>query len=104
MKIECSYHGIERTDAIESRIHTEIESALSRFADRLTRIEVHVGDHNGGKKGPNDKRCMMEGRPAGSQPVAVKAEGDDLYAVIADATSKLERVLARRFEKAEARG
>lgn len=103
MKIEIGYRDVERTEAIEKWIHDQIDSALGRFEDRLTRIEVHVGDHNGPKKGPNDKRCMMEARPAGSQPIAVVAEGDDLYSVISDAAGKLSRVVTRHFEKIESR-
>lgn len=104
MKVEISYHGIERTDAIDGAIHREIESAMGRFGGRLTRIEVHVGDVNGPKKGLDDKRCMMEARPAGSKPLAVEAAGSDLYHVIADAAGKLQRAVTHRFEKAESRG
>lgn len=105
MNIEISYRDIEKTDAIEGHIRETLEKALGHFGDRLTRIEAHVGDHNGAKKGPADKRCMIEARPAGSDPVAVEAVGEDLYAVVSDAAGKLRRVVTRRFEKSnEVRG
>jgi len=99
MKVEISYHDITRTEAIEARIRDEIETDIGRFADRVTRIEVHVGDMNSHKKGPDDKRCMMEARPAGSKPVVAEAVGEDLYAVISETGQKLEKVLEKHFAK-----
>lgn len=46
---------------------------LSRFSEHITRLEVHLSDENGGKDGQNDKRCMIEARLEGKQPVAVTA-------------------------------
>lgn len=103
MRIEISYRDIEKTDAIDRHIRDRIEASIGHLSDRLTRVEAHVGDHNGDKKGPNDKRCLLEARPAGSDPIAVEAEGEDLYAVVADAAGKLRRALTRRFERSTPR-
>ena len=99
MQVEVSYRDISRTDAIESRILGDVEASLSRFAEQLTRVEVHVGDRNGPKKGPDDKRCMIEARPAGGRPLAVEAVGDDLYDTIRSASQKLGRALERHFAR-----
>ena len=99
LHIEISYRDIPKTDAIEAHIREHVDSTLGRFADRVTRVEVHIGDENADKAGPNDKRCMMEARPKGLDPLVVEAHGSDLYAVINDAAHKLERVLDKRFEK-----
>lgn len=44
---------------------------LSRFTEYITRLEVHLSDENGSKPGLNDKRCMIEARMEGRQPIAV---------------------------------
>jgi len=80
----------------------QLESAIGRFADRLSRVEVHLGDTNAKKGGPDDKRCMIEARPKGAQPIAVEHHNDDLYDAIAEASSKIRRVLTRKFERTEA--
>jgi hypothetical protein len=44
-------------------IETVIEEQLSRFADRITRAEVHLNDENSAsKEGGNDKRCPAHQR------------------------------------------
>ncbi len=48
-----------------------IEDKLGRFEDRITRVEVHLDDENGSDKtGGHDKRCMIEVRMAGRQPIS----------------------------------
>ena len=99
LHIEISYRDIPKTDAIEAHIREHVGHTLGRFADRVSRVEIHIGDHNSEKSGPNDKRCLIEARPKGLDPVVVEAEGSDLYAVVSDAASKMRRVLDKRFEK-----
>lgn len=99
MKLETSYRDIEKTDPIDDHIATAVDHAIGRYADRVTRVEVHIGDLNKGKGGHDDKRCMMEARPAGEKPVAVEAVGDDLYSVITDASQKLARVVGKKLDR-----
>lgn len=48
-----------------------ISKQLDRFGHQITRIEVHFSDEDGNKKGQSDKRCMMEARLEGMNPIAV---------------------------------
>jgi len=48
-----------------------ISEELSRFSHQITRVEVHFSDEDGNKDGFNDKRCMVEARLAGMNPIAV---------------------------------
>lgn len=100
MHVEMNYRDIPKTDALDDHIRGTVDQHLGRFGDRVTRVEVHVGDHNASKSGPNDKRCLMEARPTGQQPVIAEAEGEDLYAVITDAATKLRRILDRKLAPA----
>ena len=64
-------HSIEGHEALAAQVSGVVESALSRFGDHITRVEVHLSDESSHKRGHNDKRCMMEARLEGHQPSAL---------------------------------
>lgn len=66
---------------------------LSRFSDHITRLEVHLSDENGRKDGQNDKRCLIEARLEGSQPIAVTADADTHEQSVVEAIDKLKNSL-----------
>ena len=101
MHIEINYRDIQKTDAIEDHIRSVLDDALKHLSDRITRIEVHVGDDRPSEDVPNDKRCMIEARPRGMDPIAIEVREDDLYGAVSEAAGKLQRALTRRFEKSE---
>ena len=102
MHIEISYSGTDRSDALDAHVREQVSHELQRFADRLTRVEAHVSDDNAAKAGDRDKRCVLEARPRGMDPIVVTEEGADPYQVIRDACKKMGRALGTRFEKADA--
>jgi ribosome-associated translation inhibitor RaiA len=86
----------ERTQRVEA----VIEGALDRFGDRITRVEVHLTDENSGQKsGENDKRCVIEARLAGLQPISVSADGSSLAQAVDTAVDKLEKILDRTLSR-----
>lgn len=99
MLIQINYGTVDKTDAIERYTEYKVNTELERFADQVTRVEIHLHDENGGKAGSHDKRCVMEARPAGMQPVVAEHSCDDLDKAIGEAAGKLGRVLKRSFEK-----
>jgi ribosomal subunit interface protein len=103
MKIQINYGDIEGSEALTGHVTRAVEAVLSRFADRLTRVEVHLRDDRQKRKGPDDKRCTMEARPAGDKPLAVQARGPDIYDAARECAEKLERAVARRFERQQSR-
>jgi len=81
---------------LTEKVEAVVEDALGRFGDRITRVEIHLTDENGRQKsGEVDKRCLMEARLAGLQPITVSAEGSDLMQALNDAADKLEKTLQR---------
>ncbi|HVL70501.1 MAG TPA: HPF/RaiA family ribosome-associated protein [Beijerinckiaceae bacterium] len=80
-------------DALTRRIETEVGNVVGRFAEQITRLEIHLGDHNAGKSGAQDKRCLIEARLAGRRPEAVSHEADTLEAAWTGAARKLRRSL-----------
>jgi ribosome-associated translation inhibitor RaiA len=68
-----------------------IEDKLGRFEDRITRVEVHLNDENGpDKTGGHDKRCMIEVRMAGRQPISTTDHGATHDQALHGAASKMQ--------------
>jgi ribosome-associated translation inhibitor RaiA len=74
-------------------VSSTVEHALARFAESITRVEVHLSDENSGKKGAHDQRCMLEARLQGRQPVAVTEHAASQDQALHGATDKLVRLL-----------
>ena len=82
-------HNIDGNEKFRTYFIEQISAELSRYSERITRVEVHVTDVNGNKDGPNDKRCVMEARLKGLKPFAVTNMGDTLEQAINGALQKL---------------
>ena len=85
--------NVQGHEQFAARVTGVVESALSRFSDRITRVEVHLSDENSGKSGQDDKRCMMEARLEGRQPTAVTHHAATLDQAVDGAADKLKRSL-----------
>lgn len=97
MHIEISWgKGIPHSDSLHAHITEQVEHALRHMAEEFTRVQVHLHDDNAAKGGSNDKRCVMEARPTGADPLTVDATGDDFYVTVTATAKKLERA-ARSF-------
>ena len=80
MLIEINYRDGKSSDVLDSRIRETLETTLAHLTDRLTRVEVHLGDENAHKGGEND-----------------------FYETVHEAAGKLKRTLSKTFEKLDAR-
>ena len=86
------------------RLEQRIRQKLRRFERRLTHVELHVSDTNGGKGG-NDKRVSLEVRPTGHEPLAVHADARRVEDAVAAAADKAARALDHALGRlADARG
>ena len=72
-----------------------ISEELSRFSQQITRVEVHLSDVDGNKKGFNDLRCMVEARLAGMKPIAVTDHASTHEQAIIGAINKLKTTLEK---------
>lgn len=104
MKIQVNTdRNVEGGDDLSAMVEGAVNSALAHFEDRITRVEVHLGDEDGAKKGVNDKRCTMEARPANMQPVAVTAHDNTLEQATRSAARKLANLLESTFGRIDRR-
>lgn len=88
---------IEGREALEVHVQSEVSSGLSRFSEHLTRVEVHLSDENAGKSGNADKRCLIEARPSGQQPVSVTNQAPSIEEALHGAVRKLKSLLETKF-------
>jgi ribosomal subunit interface protein len=83
-----------RAGDLRDYVQSAVSAAVEHYADRVTRIEAHVGDNNSREKsGADDMRCMLEARVAGVKSIAVTHEAESLELAIDGAVEKLERAL-----------
>jgi hypothetical protein len=80
-------------------LEANISHTLQRFGERLTRVEVHLSDVNGGKFGTADKRCLLEARPSGRDPVTVTNDAATPELAVKGAAQKMERLLTSTFAR-----
>lgn len=86
-----SDHNIEGHETLAAQVSGAVESALDRISEHITRVEVHLSDENSHKSGQNDKRCVMEARLEGRQPIAVTHQAVTLDQAVDGAADKLTR-------------
>lgn len=98
-----SDESIDGHQALGRHAEEVARKALHRFEDHVTRVEIHVRDVNGDKSSDDDKHCLIEARPAGRRPIAVRARAASLHQALDSATRKLVRrldsTLGRQIDK-----
>ncbi len=78
-----------------------ISEELCRFSDQISRVEVHLSDENGKKEGLNDKRCMLEARLEGRQPIAITNHANTHEKSVSGAIDKLMASLDKIHESSQ---
>jgi len=86
-------HNVEGGELFSDNVKTMIEDTLGRFSEHVTRVEVHISDQNSEKSGMNDKRCMMEARLEGRQPIAITHQAASLSLAVHGAVGKLKHMI-----------
>jgi ribosome-associated translation inhibitor RaiA len=92
-------HTIEGHGELADQIRGVVENALSRMSGHITRVEVHLTDESGPKSRENNKRCMMEARLEGRQPIAVTDEAATVDLAVNGAADKLARLIEHTLGK-----
>lgn len=94
MKIQLNTDvNIDGTEALAAQVDATVTQSLAHFGEQITRVEVHLSDENGGKRGQHDQRCMMEARLEGMQPLAVTDHAATMEQAVRGAAQKLVHLL-----------
>lgn len=81
------------------KIKDILSSELDRYSEFISRIEVHLSDENGPKRGTDDKRCLLEARMEGRSPIAVSHTSDNHETSLIGAVDKLKASLSTIISK-----
>ncbi len=98
----------DKNIAVDTRViqfvKGEVNRVLKAYTAKLTRVEVHLSDVNSHKFGPNDKRCLIEARPARHRPVAASSRSRTVRQAVGGALTKVRSGLETFFGRLEKRG
>ncbi|MGB4812659.1 MAG: HPF/RaiA family ribosome-associated protein [Methylophilaceae bacterium] len=87
-------------EALAQGVKETLDRALARFAGQITRLEVHLSDENSASKsGVIDKRCLLEARPAGREPVSVSDLAHSIDQAVSGAAHKMVSLLESELGK-----
>ena len=92
-------NGIENKETLERWAGTYLNGELARFSAEITRIEVQLSDENRSRNGGADKRCSLEARLNGHEPLAVKHHAQSQDLAFRGATQKLINLLDHTLGK-----
>ena len=100
MKIQINTDkNVAGSEELKISLTAFISDELSRYNDKISRLEIHLSDEDGAKNGQNDKRCMLEARLEGMQPIAVSAHSNSDHEAVVDAVNKLKASLKSKLGK-----
>ena len=91
---------IDGSEALRREVEAAAQDVLGRFGDRITRVSVHLTDANSGAKaGADDKRCVVEARLAGLEPMSVSDRAATVEDAVEGALGKLSRSIESTLGK-----
>lgn len=100
MQVQINSDNVLKVGAATiAELETHLREHLSRFADRLTRLEMHLKDINSTSAGAPGIHCTLEARPNGLDPLTVESSAETLDKAVAAAATKLLTALDRTFGK-----
>lgn len=91
--------GIQGGEALERWAHEFLNESLARFSEDLMRVELQLADENSTRGGGDDKRCLLEARVAGRDPVVAEHRAENLDMAVRGATQRLTSALDRVLGK-----
>ena len=98
----------DKNIAVDTRViqfvRGEVNRFLKRFGSKLTRVEVHLSDVNSRKFGINDKRCLIEARPARYRPLTATNRAQTVRRAVGGALTKLRSGLETFYGRLERMG
>jgi hypothetical protein len=100
MQIQINSDNVLKVGAVTiAELETRLKEQLARFANRLSRLEIHLKDINGPSAGARAVHCTLEARPNGLDPQSVESSEATLDQAVSSAIAKLTTSLERSFGK-----
>jgi len=92
-------NGAQNKESLERWADEYLQDQLARFKQDLTRVEVQLSDENSSAKGGADRRCTLEARLAGHDPVAASHHAPTQDEAFRGATQRLIHLLDHTLGK-----
>jgi ribosome-associated translation inhibitor RaiA len=100
MRIQIHHDDHIRPSAARTQeIEATVRSALDRFGENITWVQVHLRDENGPRFAADDKRCLIEARVAHREPIAVSHRATDVQQAVSGAAGKLRRSIDQALDR-----
>jgi ribosome-associated translation inhibitor RaiA len=96
MHVDIQSLGFNLTPALSAHTRKRIDDTLHFASSRITRMLVRLSDING-RRGGNDKRCLVELRVKGVPNVVIEDVETDLYSAIDRAIGRARLAMLRRL-------
>lgn len=93
MHVQVNSNDMQGSARLQEWVGSAVSDRLERFDDFLTRLEIHLSDENGAKAGSEDKRCQIEARPKGHQPLSVTHKAESIDLAVEGAAEKMRNAL-----------
>lgn len=96
MQVRVVDGRLPTSDAFNAMAVRKTMSALRRFSDRFSTIEIRIADENG-PRGGTDKRCAILAH--GSGLTHVQSQAPDYYTAFTQALHKFRRLLSHQSDR-----
>ncbi len=103
--MQFQFNSDNRVDAgaaTASNLETLVRQKLGHVTEHLSRVEVHVGDVNGPRRGDRIT-CAVELRPNGMEPISARDEASNVEVAVASATDKALTAFNRQIGRQTSR-
>lgn len=95
---------IENTVDLRERVSQVLRQELKHVSDSITRIEAHLRDVNSDRGGATDRKCLLEARVSGLQPIVAEHRATDIGLALTGAAKQLARAVRSAQGKAGGNG
>jgi ribosome-associated translation inhibitor RaiA len=103
MQVQVNSNDMQGSARLQEWVGSAVSDRLERFDDFLTRLEIHLSDENGSKAGAEDKRCQIEARPKGHQPISVTHKAESVDLAVEGAAEKMRHALEHLMGRLDAK-
>ena len=91
--------NVTGNEAVTEPFIALISEELNRFSHQISRIEAHLSDEDGNNDSENDKRCLLEARLDGMEPIAVSNVANTNEQAVGGAVKKMKTLLDKTLSR-----
>lgn len=90
---------IENTTNLRERVTQVLLQELKHVSSAITRVEAHLRDINSERGGASDRKCLLEARVSGLQPIVAEHRAANIELALSGAARQLARAVRSAQEK-----